>query len=52
VLCEIGWQQKNGWPKVLQACKGEEKEMRLDQDKKGNLKAKEGRSVICAWYLW
>jgi hypothetical protein len=25
---------------VLQACKGEEKEMRFDQDKKGSSKAK------------
>ncbi len=40
MLYEIGWQQTNVWPRVLQACKGEEKEMQLDQDKKGSSKVK------------
>ncbi len=43
---------RNGWPRALQGCKGEEKEMQLDQDKRGDSKAKEGRFVICAWYPW
>jgi hypothetical protein len=46
VLCETSWQRKNGWPGELQACKGEEKEMWLDQDKRENSKAKEGRFVV------
>jgi hypothetical protein len=32
---------------VLQACKGEEEEMQLDQDKKGSLKAK---SEVCSFF--
>jgi len=40
VLCETGWEQKNGWPRALQACKGEKKEMQLDRDKKESSKAK------------
>ncbi len=40
MFCETGWQWTNGWSRALQACMGEEKEMRLDQDKKGSSKAK------------
>ncbi len=40
MLCETSWHRTDGWPRVLQACKGEEKEMWLDQDKRGNSKAK------------
>ncbi len=40
MLCETGWQRTDGWPRAFQACKGEKKEMWLDQDKKGSLKAK------------
>ncbi len=43
---------RNGWPSALQGGKGEEKDMRLDQDKRGDLKAKESKSVVCAWYPW
>jgi hypothetical protein len=39
VFCETGWQRANGWSRALQAL-GEEKEIRLDQDKKGSSKAK------------
>jgi hypothetical protein len=31
---------RNGWPRVFQGCKGEEKEMQLDKDKKGVSKKK------------
>ncbi len=31
----------DGWPRVLQACKGDMKKRLLDQDKKGGLKTKE-----------
>jgi hypothetical protein len=52
VLCETGCQHKNRWPKAFQAYKGEEKEMRLDQDKMGILKAKEGMSItLCMGFV-
>ncbi len=41
----------DGWPRVLQACKGEGNKM-LDQDKKGSSKAKEDMSVIFGLHLW
>jgi hypothetical protein len=51
VLCETYWQQTNGWPKVLETCKGEDKEMRLDQHKRGNLKAKREVCNFCITYV-
>ncbi len=33
---------------MLQACKGEEKEMRLDEDKKGSLKKKK---EVCGFWM-
>jgi hypothetical protein len=34
------------WPSAIQACKGDGKKGRLDQDKKQGLKAKKGRFVF------
>jgi hypothetical protein len=36
----------NGWPRALQACKGNENKRRLDKDKKGGSKVKEE-----VWFL-
>jgi hypothetical protein len=36
----------DGWPRPLQAWKGEGKKMLLDKDKKRHSKVKEGRSVV------
>jgi hypothetical protein len=47
VLCETSWQLTNGWPRALQTCKGEEKEMQLDKDKKTCSKAKE----VCGFWI-
>jgi hypothetical protein len=36
-------------PRALQACKGEEKEMRLDENKKGSSKAKR---EVCGFWIY
>jgi hypothetical protein len=36
----------DGWPRVLQACKGDGNKRLLDQDKKGSSKAKEDKFVV------
>jgi hypothetical protein len=40
VFCETGLATDNGWPRALQACKGDGKKRQLDQDKKGGSKGK------------
>jgi hypothetical protein len=40
-----------GWPRPLQAWKGEGKKMLLDKDKKRHSKVKEGRSVVFWDYI-
>jgi hypothetical protein len=37
----------NVWPRAFQACKGNGNKRLLDQDKKGDLKAKE---EVCFWF--
>jgi hypothetical protein len=37
----------DGWPRTLQACKRDGSRMRLDEDKKGSLRAKK----IGMWFL-
>jgi hypothetical protein len=38
----------DGWPRALQACKGNGSRMRLDEDKKGSFKAKE---EVCGFWI-
>ncbi len=42
----------DGWPSVLQACKGDGSKKLLDKDKKGSLKEKSDRSVVFGGRLW
>jgi hypothetical protein len=41
----------NGWPRALEACKGDGSRMLLDEDKKGSLKAKENWSMVFGLHL-
>jgi hypothetical protein len=41
----------DGWPRTLQACKGEGSKRLLDEDKKGSSKAKERRYVVFGLHL-
>ncbi len=41
----------NGWPRVLQACKGNGGRMWLDKDKKGSSKAKEDMFVVFGLHM-
>jgi len=41
----------HGWPRALQAWKGEGKKMLLDENKKRRLKAKEGMCVVFGLHM-